>query len=1435
MKAKKWLVGLLSILCVATSGVALAGCDNDEKQSSSEVALSSSSSGSLNSSSLSSSSSSLSSSDSSSSISSHKHTWNKGEISIEPTCTVEGEMIYWCFCGEHYNEIIPTIEHTYTILEHDAEKHWYECICGEKDGEIAHSGGTATCTEYARCSLCDIPYGTFGNHQYTALEYDAEKHWYECVCGEKGGETAHSGGTATCTEYAHCEICDTKYGKLKSHEYTTLECDNAQHWYKCSCGAKSRATEHSGGEATCTEYARCSVCDTEYGKLKSHVYVIKFDENLHWNECVCGKKYGGVYPHSGGTATCTQLARCRTCQQGYGGLKPHQYTSLKFDEMQHWNECVCGEKDGETAHSGGTATCTQLARCSVCNTEHGELKAHEYTSLKFDETQHWYECVCGEKDGETAHSGGEATCTQLARCSVCNTEHGELKAHEYTSLKSDETQHWDECVCGEKDGETAHTGGEATCTEKASCEVCQTPYGEFARHEWQDGECVNCWLEYASPNLRYTISDDQQYYILSSGKLCTDTEIVIPKTYEGLPVKEIGDSAFYGCKSIVKVFLPSSVTGINDLVFASCTSLTSIILPDSLTKLGEDVFSNCTSLENIVIPDLVESIGEDAFYGCRNLKNVTIGNSVKSIGAYAFQECVKLTDIVIPDSVTEIGTSAFMDCWDLTDAVIGDSVVSIGWDAFRNCYNLTNLTIGKSVQSIGELAFYSCNRLVTIQYNATECEDFLLNNEIFYKAGQRSDGIALTIGENVKTIPQYFFYPISESNEYTPKLKSLVFEEGSLCQTIGKRAFYKNAELQTLVLGESLKSIGEEAFYDCLALTEIEYKAVECEDCDGKRAFYNAGQSGDGIALTIGANVKRIPACLFDGGVLDSEYHYDVNITKIVFEEGSLCETIGWAAFRRCTNLTSDIILPDSITVIESSVFAGCSSLTNIYIGECLTSIGAGAFKNCTSLIGINIPESVTYLGAGAFYNCTNLTKIGYNAIACSDLKAGDYVFYHAGTIGEGIQLSIGATVKQVPAYLFEGLPKLKDVAFAEGSVCEKIGQNAFYKCTGLESISLPFVGASPTATSYDSVFGYIFGYTTSESKDAITGATYQYDGSTSSVRKCYYHYYIPETLKSVSIIGNDNIPKNAFYNCNNLTAVKIAPSIKTIEKEAFFGCDNITSVYIQDVASWCGMTFGDSPLYGANLYLNNQLVTELIIPNTVTSIADKAFGGCSSLTSVNIPESITSIGASAFSSCSSLTNIYYNAAECADFEYDDYVFHYAGQNSEELTLTVGKNVKNIPKYFLNNNNTGKLSVIFEQGGICTSIGEYTFNNCKNLTTIELYSVETIEQYAFSGCENLTNVRLSETLKSIGLRAFYNCQSLTELILPSSIVSIERQAFRLCSNLTSVTFQETEGWYYSSSATATSGTNIASTDLENTQTAATYIAKTYYNYYWKRK
>ena len=287
----------------------------------------------------------------------------------------------------------------------------------------------------------------------------------------------------------------------------------------------------------------------------------------------------------------------------------------------------------------------------------------------------------------TGHAGGTATCKELAKCELCGKEYGELAAH----------------IVSRPD-----------CSVACACSVCNQVIFQAGQHipgepvlDEETNElvtsCTACGKELsreADPNqptenegyLSFELYDDEDSYYVSACDESVSGEVVIPATYNGLPVTGIGEWAFGNCTDMTSVIIPNSITEIGTCAFGGCTGLTSVALPDSVTSTGDGTFYGCSNLTSVTIPNSVTTIGNNAFGYCTKLASITIPNSVTRIDGTAFQGCISLAGITIPDSVTTIGNNAFYGCTSLTNVTVPDSVTGIGDYAFRDCNSLSNVT-----------------------------------------------------------------------------------------------------------------------------------------------------------------------------------------------------------------------------------------------------------------------------------------------------------------------------------------------------------------------------------------------------------------------------------------------------------------------------------------------------------------------------------------------------------------------------------------------------------------------------------------------------------------------------------------------------------------------------------------------------------------------
>ena len=191
---------------------------------------------------------------------------------------------------------------------------------------------------------------------------------------------------------------------------------------------------------------------------------------------------------------------------------------------------------------------------------------------------------------------------------------------------------------------------------------------------------------------------------------------------------KLGNYAFYDCRVLTNLTIPSSVTSIGESAFEYCRGLTSLTIPSSVTSIGESAFRYCRGLTSLTIPSSVTLIGGSVFSGCSGLTSLTIPSSVTSIGNNAFHGCSGLTSLTIPSSVTSIGSDAFSGCSSLTNLyyIIDDEFetylskghpyidVNCGIEYYLNDKKITSVVIPSTITALGEYAFQKCRDLTSV-------------------------------------------------------------------------------------------------------------------------------------------------------------------------------------------------------------------------------------------------------------------------------------------------------------------------------------------------------------------------------------------------------------------------------------------------------------------------------------------------------------------------------------------------------------------------------------------------------------------------------------------------------------------------------------------------------------------------------------------------
>ena len=418
-------------------------------------------------------------------------------------------------------------------LQHDETHHWYVCgKCGAELDRAEHSGGTATCTAKAVCSICQTAYGALGGH--TLTKHDAVdatctapgnvEYWHCSVCGKNFSDSA---GTGELTEITSPAL-NHNWGAWTSN-------GNGTHTRTCQRDSRHTETENcSGGSATCTNAAICASCGGSYGKELGHdwgEWKNTGNAQQHTRTCQRDQSHTETAAHTPGTpANCTTPQTCTAC--GYE-ITPannnHDWNAWESNgNGTHTHTCKNDSSHTETTNCfGGSATCEARAVCDVCHMVYGELAPHTLTHTPaVDATcttpgnvEYWHCSVCGKNFSD---SEGKGELTEITSPAL-NHNWGAWE-------KVSETQHQRICQNDGSHKETGdHTPGTAaTCKAPANCSICGQPYGEKNPSNHTGGTEVRNQKEATTTTEGYT----GDTYCLGCGeKIASGT--VIPKKTSG--------------------------------------------------------------------------------------------------------------------------------------------------------------------------------------------------------------------------------------------------------------------------------------------------------------------------------------------------------------------------------------------------------------------------------------------------------------------------------------------------------------------------------------------------------------------------------------------------------------------------------------------------------------------------------------------------------------------------------------------------------------------------------------------------------------------------------------------------------------------------------------------------------------------------------------
>ncbi len=622
--------------------------------------------------------------------------------------------------------------------------------------------------------------------------------------------------------------------------------------------------------------------------------------------------------------------------------------------------------------------------------------------------------------------------------------------------------------------------------------------------------------------------------------------------------------------------------------------------------------------------------------------------------------------------------------------------------------------------------------------------------------------------------------------------------------TIGTSAFNCCSNLTNIVIPDSVTSINDGAFYCCSSLTSVSIPSSV--KTIGNSAFYSCSNLAN---ITIPDNVTLVGIYAFE---YTAFYNNEANWESDVLY-------IGNHLFAANSTVSGEYVIKNGTKTIADSAFSGCTSLTGVSFPNSLVTIGERAFLGCYNLNDIIIPDSVTLIGDEAFNACKKMTSITVDSNNQNYTSVDGVLYNKDKTVlikypeGDNTKTEyiIPDTVLTVKAWAFRNCSTLDKITIPNSVIT--IGDNAFYYCLSLTDIVIGKNVATIGECAFDECSNLKTVYYTGtsaqwnkisidDSNTYLLNAIIHYDSNASD----FAYSVISETDKTIMITGYNvsgpvkeivipstidgytviAIDEYVFKDIDTLTDLQLPNTLKTIGKYAFSDCDSLKNV---------------------------------IIPNSVTTIGLRAFYSCSALETVTFGINLESIGNKAFYQCKKMTDVYYTGTEAQwneisigtdNLAINDATKHFEFKHEDEpdefITGTCGDNLTwalNLNTGALTISGTGAMydyeydngpwnnyrnvikNVVISDGA--TTIGNYVFQGCENLTSVSIpEGITSIGNSAFTASENLTSVTLPNSLTTIGIYSFAWCSNLESIVIPENVTEIGEQAFYNCESLKTI-------------------------------------------------
>lgn len=1084
---------------------------------------------------------------------------------------------------------------------------------------------------------------------------------------------------------------------------------------------QNASSEYLSEEATCLSVAKyfysCACGEKgeetfEYGEALGHDFGAwaSNGDDTHTRICSRNSTHVETVNCHGGVKTCSEQAVCEDCNTAYGGKEAHvfeeQVAESKFlkskqtcyKKATYYYSCKCGEKGTDYF-------------------EYGEIRQHMWSKWQTSHGggRHYRYCQhdgnnCGATQYEDCY-GGTATCTAKATCTVCKNAYGSTLGHDWNEWVSNGNNiHTRTCKNDSRHTEEGRcSGGEAPCETKSICKDCHSEYGTVLGHKWSGWYSNNDGTHY-----RYCTSNNSHRETgnCSGGTptcenkaTCKDCKTAYGETLGGHKWSEWTSN---GDDTHTRVCAnDSNHVETKDCHGGDTPCETESICEDCKTAygtvLGHDWSKWCSKGDK-----------KTHYRWCKRNGNHTETEECSGGTAYCYKLAVcEVCNTGYGETLAhEFGEYAhYKDATCVDYAKLRAKCTTQGCNAYLEKDDLTKPPKGSHTWN-------SYDRCADCGEKRATCIEMVGTKE----QGETSFTIT-SIGSCSHTeviIPQYSngcvftridneafnYIGSSWSNEYKSRLANItkVTIPASITY-IGEKSFYRLPALETVIIEGDNVVIDAQAFYMCENLKTVILLGDNIQI--GNEAFSKCIKLE---TLEIEGYFSKLGKSAFSGCTslkdielkqglieLDDYSLYNTAIENVVVPKS--VNKVGNGVFGSCKNLKSATFncTPNSF---GTHMFSGCSVLSKVKLPTNLTSIPNNTFATCTMLTTIDIPSGITSIGDSAF-DSTSLTSI---------------------TIPKGVS-SIGR-------YAFRYCYKLTEVV-NKSSLAISIGatQNGY---VGHYAVII-HNGDSRVVNQNDFLFiadkgeNYLLGYVGSETE--IT---------------------LPDNFNGKEY----SIYKYAFNGATTLTKITLSDGVASVGEKVFEGC-NSSIFTVVDGVNYLGTA--TNPYYAVIGPVNKNL-TACSIESNAKVFADKAFYGCSSLTTINVPNGLKHFGFSALDSCSKLT---YNVKDG---------INYLGDATNNYVVVMGANDTTLTSY------------VVEDGA--KFLNYASFWNCSSATTIELpSSLIYIENGAFNFCSNLKSMVIPEGITKIGDTMFGSCNSLTSVKIPESVVSLGTRAFYECRNL----------------------------------------------------